>query len=340
MKKYTTIALLILFIFGTMPGSAQTRWQTTIDSLVGELTKAGEDTNKVSLLNQCAYLISCRNPKQGLTYSSESIKLAERLNWQKGLAVALDYAALCSNIIEDSAHARSYALRSVEIARNINDIPRQISAITRLGYIAYRAGQKKVARGYGQDLLKLAGGTTDTRSLALAYMHLGFLLDKKKEFTEAVRYDSISASLFASLGDKYSEAGALLNIETEYYLVYRNKDALAMNLRVLAMLEPFGNTEYKAIALVCISDTYDRLSDYSNARKTCLEALEIDKQLGQKVTVAEGNTRLAMIYFKMEFYTEARRYATTGLEMALATGDTWYIKASRRLLKKINRHIK
>ncbi len=339
MKKYTGLALFLFFF--SFFQLKQAVGQNSAEPLIAALTHATEDSNKVNLLNQCSYLLSRTNPEQGIVYSTRAKELAEKLNWQKGLARAFDNAALCYNILEDTAQARQNALKSIEIARKINDSPTVVSGLIRLSFVAYHERrQMRVARAYGEEALKLAQDIKDPRSLAFAYMNLGFIVEKKRESVLAFKYDSLAIGYFASINDNYFLALALINLAQEYALTHNEKLSLDIYAQVLELLAPFGNTENKSFTLMLLSNAYYKKFDNQKALDYRLQALEVNKQLNRKHTITSDQIVIARIYFAEKIYTEARKYATVGHETALANGSKWAIRKTRRLLKRIDKRTK
>jgi len=61
--------------------------QALIDSLLKELPRQKEDTNKVKLLNKLSSGYWKIKPDEGIRYGQKSLELATKLDWEKGIAV-------------------------------------------------------------------------------------------------------------------------------------------------------------------------------------------------------------------------------------------------------------
>ncbi len=70
-------------VFLSLSVHAQRQGQRLIDSLLQELPKAKEDTNKVKLLYALAFVYEEINPGEGLKYSQTELALSEKLEWKK-----------------------------------------------------------------------------------------------------------------------------------------------------------------------------------------------------------------------------------------------------------------
>ncbi|WP_133162597.1 tetratricopeptide repeat protein [Flavipsychrobacter stenotrophus] len=340
MNHFRSALIIIISIGFSIVGWAQRPDQRRIDSLLRVIDQSAKDTGKVSMLNECSYLLSRTNPQKGLMYGKQALALAEELNWPRGQVVALANAALCNNVLEDSASARNCALRSMAIARNINDTPGQVMALTKLGYVAFVSRRQKMeARAYGTEALALALRINDKKTRAFAYMHMGFLLDKKGEFNDAVHFDSLAIQLFDSLDDRYSQAGALCNLGIEFSMMHDYAREVEIDNRALTLLTDYDSSEYKAITLICLSDSYYQMHDYTKALAPCLEGLAIDTRLGKKSIMADDHQRAAMAYIKLGKYEEALRHTNAAMELEMKIGDLYGRWTVRRLQKRIAKHM-
>src|SRR6478735_11104903 len=84
MKKL--LLLIVITICVKKQSQAQLQGQGRIDSLLGQLPKANEDTNKVKLLIDLSHTYYSINPDEGLKFGKQGLALAEKLDWKKGMA--------------------------------------------------------------------------------------------------------------------------------------------------------------------------------------------------------------------------------------------------------------
>ena len=87
MKKIVKATLLLLSLG---PGTlyAKLQGQARIDSLLKELPKQKQDTNKVNILSALSIEYCFLNPDEGIKYGQMELKLALELHWKKGIAWA------------------------------------------------------------------------------------------------------------------------------------------------------------------------------------------------------------------------------------------------------------
>jgi hypothetical protein len=85
MKNNYLIIIILIFLAITNI-FAQKKGQNLIDSLMIELPKAIEDTNKVYLLNEISYGYYIISPEIGIKFAKQGLELAKKLNWKLGQA--------------------------------------------------------------------------------------------------------------------------------------------------------------------------------------------------------------------------------------------------------------
>lgn len=92
MKLLLRIFIGLLFTINIF---AQKQGAELLDSLLIELPKAAEDTNKVNLLAEISYNYRILIPKKGIEFANQGVELAKKINWKIGLAK--NYNSLMQN---------------------------------------------------------------------------------------------------------------------------------------------------------------------------------------------------------------------------------------------------
>src|SRR4030095_14464038 len=93
--KMKKLFLLLIIASATGQSHAQLQGQPLIDSLLTQLPRAKEDTNKVMLLNDLGLAFYSINPDEGLKFGQQGLTLAEKLNWKRGKGFA--YKVIAGN---------------------------------------------------------------------------------------------------------------------------------------------------------------------------------------------------------------------------------------------------
>ena len=86
MKMTLKKTLILLLLLGCTTVHGQLQGQPLIDSLLKELVRQREDTNKVKVLNALAAEYAGINPDEGIKYGQLQLDLAMQLGGKKGMA--------------------------------------------------------------------------------------------------------------------------------------------------------------------------------------------------------------------------------------------------------------
>src|ERR1035437_525711 len=110
--------IFILFFFGVGHSFSQ----RSIDSLSNLLKKDKEDTNKVNHLNNLSrQYINISSYDNALNYSNQSIQLAQKVDFKKGLASACNTCGTAYNYKGDYPKSLEYYLKALKIDEEIKD---------------------------------------------------------------------------------------------------------------------------------------------------------------------------------------------------------------------------
>src|SRR3954447_4675330 len=115
MKISLQILLLLCWINYSLIATAQkNQGQARIDSLVKQLPNTKEDTSKVALLNDLSATYSYINSDEGIKAGNKALSLAEKLNWEKGKANAMNSIGMNFEGKSDYARALKFYFSALE----------------------------------------------------------------------------------------------------------------------------------------------------------------------------------------------------------------------------------
>ena len=143
-----------------------------IDSLLTELSKTAEDTNKVNLLNRLSKSYQNTNPDKGIEFGKQSLEISKKLNWKKGIAVAY-------HRIGNNYYAKS-------------DYPKAME-----NYL---------------NSLKLHEELGNKHAISGAFNNIGLVYLEQKENSKSLEYFHKALYINEELGDKDRIASNLANI--------------------------------------------------------------------------------------------------------------------------------
>ena len=265
---YTQLLLLFLVLFNGSPSTAQLAGQFRIDSLLRELPKTKEDTNRIKLLNAVAYEYPYINPDEGIKYGNQSLELAEKSQWKLGIAKANYAIGGNYETKSDYPNALKYEYNSLKIHEENDDMPNQALMLGNIGIIYHTEGDQAKAMEYDSLSLNMYKKLGDKKGMARAYANLANVYSTWHLYSKTLEYDLEASRLIQETGDKQLLATNLGNIANVY--ADQGNDAIAMvyYFRTLRLENEIGDISGIARNLGNIGETYlDIAKDTTNATK-------------------------------------------------------------------------
>jgi len=258
LKRYLFFVALLVICF-RQNLHAQLQGQPYIDSLLKELPKATEDTNKVNLLNAIAYNYYSINSDDGIKYGQQSLALAEELNWKKGIAIA-------NHILGVNYFSKS-------------DYPKSLE--------------------YHLKALRINEELKEKKGIAKDQLGIGLVYDYQGEYAKALEYDLKALKIEEELDDKYNIEINLGNIGEVYQNQNDYPKAQEYYGKALQMSEKLGDKMGIAINTGNIGEVYAYQKEYVKALEYFLKVLKIFEDLGNKNAIATSMGNIGEVYFKM-----------------------------------------
>ncbi|HWY33315.1 MAG TPA: tetratricopeptide repeat protein, partial [Nitrosopumilaceae archaeon] len=157
------LALLILLL-GALEVNGQ---QKKIDSLKKIITLEKEDTNKVNDLNDLSWkLLNIPNIDQALEYATKGKKLAEQLNYKKGISSSLNTIAGVYRKTGDYVKAEEYYTQQLKIREEIGDKNGVAASLVGIGTCHHLQGNYHLALEYYLKSLKLMEEINNNQGVA------------------------------------------------------------------------------------------------------------------------------------------------------------------------------
>ena len=235
MKKI--LLLFIITMYVQKQSLAQLQGQDRIDSLLGQLPKANEDTNKVKLLIDLSHTYYSINPDEGLKFGKQGLALAEKLDWKKGMANA------CRTIAgnygygkSDYATALKYSLQALQQFQEIGDKTGTARILGDIGVVYWYQSDYPNALKYYFDALRINEELDNKADIAATLCNIGIVYNSQKEYQKALDYITKANKIDEELGNKTGIAANLGDIGELYRNLSNHKKALEYDLKSLAVI--------------------------------------------------------------------------------------------------------
>ena len=321
--------------------------QTKIDSLLNILKTSKEDTNKVNVLY---FLSEICDEADILKYCEPALKLAENLNYQKGVAnisnnignvfylrgnipKALEFYTKSLKIREELNDERGMAetlinlgiiyqqlgnptkaqenfKKSLSIRKKMNDKPGISMSLHTFGVLSMQQGNMTEAFGYFNECLIISEETNNIKGVAESLNKLGSIYLHDKEFTKAIVNFDKALKLFEKENDIRGIAFCLNNLGACYANLKKYSDAEKFALQSLNTAKQAGLPENIRNAAELLKEIYDVTGRYNQA----LEMMKLFVQMRDSITNDENTKKTIQTQMQYEFDKQQTTDSITNAE--------------------------
>lgn len=239
-------------------------------------------TEQIDQIARKAFYMMYEDADVALTLADSTLKMAETINYKKGIITAYYNIGSIYLTITDYQNAISNYEKSSAIAERENCDDMLGKIYSALGIALDESGKTRSAIDYHFKALKIAENLQDTVSIADTYNNIGILFGSQDDYKQAISY--------------YLKA---LN------LVSNNK-----------AMQPSTATYYSNLG-----DSYFYIGKEDSAQIFYEYALAIDTKYNDIEGLAYSNLSLGNIYGQNNELEKAFTYVQTALVHATATGD-------------------
>ena len=176
--------------------------------------------------------------KPALYDFKEAIPLA---NNKKRLMLVYNWIGLTFNSVGNEKDALMYDFRSLNLARELNDVSFESIDINNIGAIYQNEGKYQKALRYYKKSLALR---RTKKGKAISYGNIGTLYSDMNNYPEAIKYEIKALNLDENIGDYYATALSYLNLGYTYIYVKNYAIAERYILKGLAMEKKIGNKKW------------------------------------------------------------------------------------------------
>ncbi|MBL7911208.1 MAG: tetratricopeptide repeat protein [Bacteroidia bacterium] len=308
LASYLLFFSLTIFINGNLYSQSR-----EVDSLLVLLKNASPDTNKVNILFSLTEL--CEE-QDILKYAEPGLKLAEELNYQKGIANILTNIAFVSDNEGNAARALELYQRSVKINEDLKNYASMSNAYRQIGDIYQAKGNSGSALDYYQKGLNAGEKAKDMQSVGRTLCQIGNIYVSFNNYNLALEYYKKALAINLHLNDKNGLSVTYNDIGILYHKQQNTSKALYFYKKSMAIHQEMSNNMGIAGCLNNIAAVYE-ISDGSidKAVENYFKCIEILKKIGFKKGLGAVYNNLAILYQKKMDPATAEIYALKAYEV-------------------------
>ncbi len=312
-QKITALVLFIFFICLKITGQLP---PALIDSLVRELSKAKEDTNKVDLLRTLANEAGYNDYNKALDYAQQGYALSEKLNYEKGMGIMAYIMGFTFSDMGDFRSADSFLNIAESKFQQLGLSDRLAKVDHARGVKNYRMGNYWLAADFFARSIKFFEESNDRTTALIVYQSLIASLGQTKNHDKAIESGKKALKLAGDMNDTLSIGYSLQALVTD--LIYANR--LDEAATYVSQLEEFaGKTLDQNVA----AESYSTLGMYNYQKKNISasvyffqKALETARQLGDNYQMALHLNSLGGAQFELGLLSESKKNLQEALKLA------------------------
>jgi two-component system sensor histidine kinase UhpB len=323
--------LIYFLIFLSFSAHAQKEIR---DSLQDIIRNSKPDTNKVNALYDLSFSYINSSPDSVLFYGTQSLDLAKKINYQKGIANG-DYALGAGNYRKgDINKAQVYFEDCAAIAVKTGNKTLAIKANLGLGSINYAAGKLDTAISFYQKGVLLCEELNDLTRLGTLLNNIGNLHSAQQRMREALTVYRKSLGVSYKLKDTAGLALAYSNLANVYKLIEVYDSARLCVDSALYMAEKINDIYTKSLVMGTKGLIEFKSGNYETALPFLRQSIDVFKAKGNKAEVAALSISLGEVYLSKNKIDSALYYYSIGEKLAEEAGMNLYLQSADKGLSE------
>ena len=274
MKQLLTLAACIvsLFIFSQ---------NEKIDELSVQIAYQKPDSTKVDmslmLINE---LYNIEDYTKALLYINETSKLAEDLNYTKGLAESSYYRALIYTNRNDYFNAIDNYNRSKKYYTQISDTLGVAKVSNSIGLLEIKRGNYTVGLQNSLSAIGIFEKQDLKEELSTAYNNLAEAYYKTNQIDNAIEFNLKALNIREQVNDRVGIVESTKNIAELYSKNKEHRKSIEYYEKVLEILNPVTDKDLRGEILPKLGSEYLRFKEYDKASEYLVEGLKYNRKQG------------------------------------------------------------
>lgn len=304
LRRLIEIRSLLSFIF--LFSSGLFSQQSFLDLEKKLPTVSGKE--KVTLLNQLADPTNKKALLKTTAYAEEALRLARKIGYPYGEAVALRNMGFNYIRKNELAKAEPNFGKALEIFLQLKDSFQLCETYNQLGLLNWKKDKFIRSYQYYKTSLKIAKNKQFQQQEAQALNYIGLIYWKWGEFPSALEYFMQALAIKKSLHDDFETGVTLNNISNIYNEMNKPDDAIYYANECLKFADSFPNKYIYGRVLNNLGVSYFKKHDFEKAifyqNKSLKVKIENNDLLGQAFSLSD----LGEIYFEKKENRKALNY--------------------------------
>ncbi len=285
-----TAAVLICHAFG------QNKYT---DSLRNELTHTRQDTSRVLLLAELAFLNSRSSTDTSEVLARQALRLARTLGYSKGEGRALWSLGISFRARGELPQAMESALRALRIARSVGDRKGEALALNSVGLVYNNLTDRRQALDYYRQARKVYESMGDREGVAWELSNMSDIYISLNLLDSAQLVNEQSFEMFRTLPETHIKSGITTSLIWKFGRIQfargNTAKALSFYRDALIMSRVDNNLLSRINILINMAEAFQRLGQADSSLHYARMSLGTSLQL-KRVNVSYVSELLAELY--------------------------------------------
>jgi two-component sensor histidine kinase len=259
------------------------------------------DTNAVNLLSQKIAAFDKNHQEDSvLIYAQNSLAISQKINYELGIAKALDRIGVVYMHKGDYPKALDNFFKALPIFEKLQNKAGVLIQYGNIGIIYDNQNDNAKALDYYFKALKISESINDKKHASIQYCNIAIVYGKENDFKKTEIYCLKALEIDKALNDKEGIARNLINIGSLYNDQKKYAEALNYFIEAFAISKEIGDKYQIAGCLVNMASVHSYLKHYKKAEELFLQSLKA----AEKVDDLDLKKQIELIV--SEFYTELK----------------------------------
>lgn len=294
--------------------------QSVKDSLLKEIGNTSDQNAQADLYFELGYQLRNKNIQEAESAFLKSLKLAEELEYIKGVANArFGYGIVLGRRNELDSALYYYRLAGETLGRlKLPDESGRV--LNSIGLAEYRKGNLLEAQENLKQVLMDSSVITDSQLLIMVHNNLAMVLKKSGDLVGALQYYQAALHICETQNDWLGKSKVLNNVGLLYETLNQPELAIDYFNQVLEINRQQGWRKREAWPLHNIGLVYEGIHEYDKSLDYYNRSLKIKEELQDQRGISISLNNIGIIYKNQGKYDLAAHYFQKSLELKQKIG--------------------
>lgn len=274
------------------------------DSLIIELEKANNDSNREALLNKLCWRFFESDHDRAKSYAHQQLEIARKLDSKKIFIRAYDNLGYLFLSNGEYKQALEFLIKGLTLKEEMQDNEGIAISLAGIGNIYYHNNNYNKCLEYWEKCLEIQKELNDLSGIGKTINNLALVHTQLGDYKKALSYHKLSLEQDKQTGDIEGQAVSLSNIGEIYSWMGDDNKALSYYLMAYNLLIDNNLPPYSQL-LNDIADTYAKQEQYDKGLDFANRALQAARKVKDKNEVKSTYEALSKIYFMQGNYKMA-----------------------------------